>query len=289
MKNYLKVLAALLVITFFYSCRKYDNRVIPIENCQVEKLVSSGSFNSVRTYTYDEKGMVSSTKMSLTFMNGDAEISFQNLYYYHRDNKGLLTSMEVAYEDNTGVSYLEPINVLNDVKGRVVKLIEYYSGKPSVTHHLKYNMQGLVSEHAIEFVDFPEFGNKTYFKYNLIGQMVNMERYKLDGTFIDEKVIENIGIALSNEAFLMQKGMLPFDMIFGEAFGLFDGGVGSKLKVYTNDAEGNKVLFNELKTKTITLNSRGYPKTVISEDDKGKVYNNQYGFNCNAFLIALND
>ena len=283
MKSSAKLLTTLFIMLLLFSCKKYDNSIGIKENCQVQKLVTTGTDAAIRTYTYDAEGRVSSTKMALAFNFGGNEIEFHYIYYYIRANDGSLTSMKVAYEDNQGYSSLDPIDIVKDSKGRVIKLIEYSNGSIFATHELKYNLQGLVSEYKRNDANNPEFSFVRYFKYNFWGQMVQIVKNKLDGVLVYEKIFENMNKTRSNEAYLVQKGMLPLDMLYGEAFAAFDGGQGTVLKAYGNDADGNKIQYAEVVTKSVLLNSKGYPKSRHFEYTDGKFTDELYDFNCNVF------
>lgn len=218
----------------------------------------------------------------MTFMAGETEIVSTNTYLYNRDEEGTLTSMKVEYKDNTGYYVLEPIDVVYDSRGRISKLIEYSDGKQSVAHILKYNSDGLISEHVFDNIAFPEYGVVFSFKYNGMEQVKQITMKDSGGGLIYDKIYENVGKMNSNESYLVSKGLLPFDILYGEAFAVYDGGVGTVIKSYGPDQNGQSALRGTLKTKSVSLNEKGYPQTINLEDNTGALMTVQYAFDCKA-------
>ncbi len=312
MKKFPFGIIAILLITFFYACKKNDFPPFFKENCQVigQNVVNEGVGESdySKNYMYDKNGYIISASTTVTTIQaGIGEIKFTNRYDYTRDNNGRTISMENNYSDNQGNNSKNAIKVIYDTKGKKIEhLIEYLGQEPFIQHTIKYNGRGLISEYTSEYMspDLSAYNQKRFFEYNSIGQLSKSTLADGTGITINYSLFEPEGIIPSNEAYLIEHGLLPVDLIFNNIYTLVDGGVGSVEKIYTvmddqntvrnsilspiniKKVSGGKiwsmslpaasaksmqktgthnVLAATITTKSVTLNQRGFPGSRVFE------------------------
>ena len=239
MKKLLFSTLAVLIITFFNSCKKNDYPPFFKENCKVISQDVSNQAeeetNYTRNYTYDKNGYVSSASMTVSFYAGEnSRFTFTNTYDYIRDQKGRTKKIYFEQKFEQGSS-LATIEVIYDNKGeKINQLVESMYGSAFIVYNLKYNSMGLVSEYTSEYTS-PENadGNlKRFFEYNAMGQLTKNTLTDGAGNTIKYSLYENKGKTASNEAYLIEHGLLPVDLVFNNVFSIVDGGVGSVENLY---------------------------------------------------------
>ena len=269
----------LLLFTFFNSCKKNDYPPFYKQDCQVLSTTVSGGNNYITNYIYDKKGYVSSSATNVKFSS--IEITYQ--FNYTRDKNGRTINLESVYSDNQGNSGIATsINLIYDSRGeRVIKLVEMMNDEAFLEHNLRYDFRGLVTEFTNEYA-FPElsaYNSKSFFEYNAIGQLTKISVADAEGKILRYKSYENKGKNPTNESYLIDHGLLPFDLVFGEVYSIVDGGVGTVLRAY-NMKDDKAILVGTYTTKSITLNQRGFPATIQIADEAGNETNVNYQFDC---------
>ncbi len=279
MKKLLFSTLAVITITLFNACEKSDSSDLNKENCKVTGLSVSGGANYSSIFSYDTKGYISSSSTTANF--GPVVVTYQ--YNYTRDKNGRTISLESVYRDDQGTSGLvTPIKVVYDNKGeRIIKLVEYADGAPYLEHNLKYNMSGLVTEYTNEYAapDESIYNSKSLFAYNAVGQLTKISSVDNLGKIYQYKVNEQKGKMPSSEAYLIEHGLFPVDLLFGEVYSIVNGGVGSVQKVYSVEND-NPSLIGTLTTKSASLNARGFPESIVYGDTDGNTTIVNYPTDC---------
>ena len=279
MKKLLLNTLAIGMIIFFHSCKKSDYPPIYKENCKVTGLSVSGGANYSSIFSYDNKGYISSSSTTANF--GPVVVTYQ--YNYKRDRNGRTISLESVYSDDQGTSGLvTPIKVIYDNTGRmIIKLVEYVDGTAYLEHNLKYNLSGLVTEYTNEYAapDETIYNSKNLFAYNAKGQLTKINSVDNLGKIIQYKMNEQKGEMLSSEAYLIEHGLFPVDLVFGEVYSIVNGGVGSVQKVYSV-VDGKPTLIGALTTKSATLNLRGFPESIVYKTEDGSATIVNYQTDC---------
>ena len=279
MKKLQFITLAVLLITMFNSCSKIETLPYYKENCKVTGLSVSGGADYSSTFSYDNKGYINSSSTTANF--GPVVVTYQ--YNYTRDKNGRTISLESVYSDDQGTSGLvTPIKVIYDNKGaRIIKLVEYADGAPYLEHNLKYNMSGLVTEYTNEYAapDESIYNSKSLFAYNASGQLTKISSVDNLGNITQYKMNEPKGKMPSSEAYLIEHGLFPVDLVFGEVYSIVDGGVGSVQKVYSV-VDNKPTLIGTLTTKSASLNTRGFPESIVYGDPDGNTTIVNYQTDC---------
>ncbi len=313
MKTWLFGTSAIILVTLFTACKKNDFPPFVKENCQVigddVSNEAEGETAHSRIYTYDKNGYVSRSSTKVTFtQEGIGEIKFTYIHDYTRDKNGKTISIKIIYSDNQGNRFESAIDVIYDNKGKKIEhLIEYSDNEPFIDHTIKYNERGLVSEYTSQYLsrELSDYNQKRFLEYNSIGQFTKKTLTDADENPTKYSIYEPKGKTSSNEAYLIDHGLLPVDLIFNNVFSMVDGGAGSvenryvmihenrntirnsrfspvniimkrstklwsmKLSAITRNSLQQigmyKVLVEKITTKSVALNQRGFPKSRLYE------------------------
>ena len=283
MKKLLFSTLAVLLITFFNACEKIDSPPFYKENCKVTGLSASGGTDYSSIFSYDNKGYISSS--STTVSSPPVEFTYQ--YNYTRDKKGRTISLESVYSDNQGTSgVVTPIEVIYDNRGeRIIKLVEFVDGAAFLEHSMKYNLSGLVTEYTNEYTtaELSDYNNKKLFAYNAIGQLTKISSADALGKIIRYQMYEQKGKIPTSETYLIVHGLFPVDLVLGEVYSIVDGDVGSVIKAYSVE-DDNPVLLGTAIKKSITLNQRGFPETIVYENDDSSETIVNYQSDCSSHV-----
>ena len=268
MKKLLFSTLAVVIITFFTSCKKNDYPPFFKENCKViSHAVSNENPQEADykiNYNYDKNDRISSASTINTFEYGDMEMIITNKYDYIRDKNGRTTSVKFEQTDNQGGGYSNSIAVIYDNKGeKIIKLLEQSEGYTYLEHNLKYNSMGLISEYTTEYLDEENtaYNEKKLFEYNGKGQLTKTTYEDGVGNISIFIVYEPHGIMASNEAYLMEHGLLPINLELSIVYPVVDGGVGSVEKIY---------FMADLNTNT-RMQSKSYSRMSLVKREVGQI------------------
>ena len=83
----------------------------------------------------------------------------------------------------------------------------------------------------------------------------------------------------SSEAYLIEHGLFPVDLVLNQVYTNVDGGVGSVQKTFS--VMGDKPTLSGTSTiKSATLNARGFPESIVYEDTDGNTTIVNYQTDC---------
>lgn len=264
--------AGVAFVTFwcFNSCKKIDLPPNFKENCKLLKTTISVFSNYNTSYSYDQKGFVSSEETDM----GD----FRIRYDYSRKKDGEIISAQSFFDGEAG-----SVIKFTYESGRVVRLEEFWNNTPvGVVHNIRYNAHGLLIEFTDEFADYPQYSRKNLFEFNSLGQMTKSFGEDLNGNVQHYELYKIKGSgSLAAENYLMQHG-LPFQLAFSYAFFITDPGIGTEVQTYAPNTDGKLVWQNTITLKSKTLNARGYTESMAYVDENGNMASHsEYLTQCN--------